>query len=57
MNNNECTCDSGLPSEPLFDGYGIYLCRVCPKCEQEKLSKFRPDIFSRYDCDEDIDQD
>ena len=37
-----------------FDGYGIFLCRVCDKCRAEKLRKFRGDIFDRYETCEEI---
>ena len=57
MSDNTCTCESGLQSERLYDGHGIYLCRVCPACESDKLSRFRPDIFEQYECDEPIDSD
>lgn len=52
-----CHCGSSLESRAIYDGYGIYLCRVCDSCEQEKISKYRRNIFERYDCDEDIDSD
>lgn len=55
--SNECTCGSGENAEAIYDGYGIYLCRVCDFCRDEKLSKYRSSIFERYDCDEDIDDD
>jgi len=53
----ECNCGSGLLAEPQFDGYGIFLCSACPKCEEQKLGKFRSDIFERYDTDEPIEPD
>jgi len=31
------------------DAQGIPLCRVCHKCEKEKLSGYRPEILSGYD--------
>jgi hypothetical protein len=37
-----------------YDGYGIELCRVCEKCEREKMRKYRHDIHTRYECDEPI---
>ena len=37
------------------DGYGIPMARVCDKCVLEKVSRFRADIFTRYECDEVID--
>ena len=56
-NNMKCECGSNKETEAVYDGYGIYLCRVCEDCRGEKLSKYRRDIFERYDCDEDIDDD
>jgi hypothetical protein len=49
-----CPCGSGEFPEALQDGYGIFMCYCCPKCKTAQLSHFRPDIFERYDCDEDI---
>jgi len=40
-----------------YDGQGIYLCRVCDRCEREKLATFRPEILRPYtqaDVDEPI---
>lgn len=54
---NECGCGSGSPSFPIYDGYGIYLARVCHFCETYVVGKFRSDIFENYECDEDIDGD
>ena len=31
------------------DAQGIPLCSVCDKCEQVKLSQYRPEILSGYD--------
>ncbi len=39
------------------DAQGIYLCRVCPKCEKQKLAGYRPEILTGYsqaDVDEPI---
>jgi hypothetical protein len=36
------------------DGHGIFLTFVCSKCEAEKMARFRPDIMTRYQCDESI---
>lgn len=52
-----CNCGSGFPRHPIHDGYGIFLTYVCEACEQTKLEGFRPDIMTRYACDEDIDSD
>ena len=40
-----------------YDGYGIELCRVCEKCEEIKLSRYRSDIMERYECDEPIESE
>lgn len=47
-------CDSGLEHWAIYDGHGIYLTRVCEKCEEETLKRYRPDIFERYEADEPI---
>lgn len=42
------------------DARGIPLCRVCERCHDEKLSRYRPEILSGYnqlDVDEPIDPD
>lgn len=53
----KCPCGSGLFPERQFDGHSIFLCYTCDKCEREKLSKYRRDIFEQYECDEPIDED
>ena len=55
--NEKCSCGSGETPYPIYDGYGIYLSRVCSDCEPKVLSKFRKDILEAYDCDEPIDED
>lgn len=43
-----------------YDGRGIPLCRVCSRCEKEKLARYRPEILSWYsqsDVDEQIEED
>jgi hypothetical protein len=55
-----CLCGSGLNSHMLMDGRGIYLCRVCAKCEQRKRAQYRPVIFTSYtqaDVDEPIEEE
>jgi hypothetical protein len=49
-----CFCGSGEQRRPIYDGYGIFLTNVCDKCERAKLKEFRQDIFTRYECDEQI---
>lgn len=42
------------------DCHGIPLCRVCPDCEEEQLSRYRPEVFTGYsqaDIDEQIEED
>jgi len=53
----ECGCGSGLSRYPLYDGYGIFLCYACERCEKQKLKGFRPDIMERYETDENIEND
>lgn len=44
----------------LFDGRGIYCCRVCPKCVDEKTARYRLEImdpsqpYTQADVDEPI---
>jgi hypothetical protein len=45
---NHHTKDDGI-SYWVNDARGIPLARVCPKCEDEKLAKFRPEILTGYD--------
>lgn len=53
----ECPCGSGDFPTPLQDGYGIFLCYACPKCEAKKLAGYRKDIFEQYETDEQIEED
>lgn len=42
------------------DGRGIELCRVCGKCEREKLSHYAPEVLGHYtsaDVDESIEEE
>lgn len=51
-----CPCGSGENSWWENDARGIPLARVCVKCEQKVLSKYRPEVLTnpRYECDEPI---
>ena len=51
-----CSCGSGELSHWEYDARGIPLARVCPKCREEKLAKYRPEVLtdSNYECDEPI---
>lgn len=44
-----CNCGSGKDSWWEYDYQGIELDRVCDSCVKEKLSKYRPEILSKYD--------
>jgi hypothetical protein len=39
-----------------YDARGIPLCRVCQRCEAEKLKAYRPDVLDNpnYEADEPI---
>lgn len=54
-----CPCGSGLTSRWANDARGIPLARVCPKCREQKLSGYRPEVLtdSNYDADEPIEGD
>ena len=54
-----CRCGSGLPSSWAVDARGIELARVCPRCEEQALAGFRPEVFhdGSYELDEDVDPD
>lgn len=51
-----CECGSGNESHWAHDAKGIPLTRVCPACEKEKLSHYRPEVLtdSNYEADEPI---
>lgn len=57
ITHRPCECGSGLYPSALLDGHGIFLTFACERCRKEKLSHFRPDIMSRYGCDEPIEPD
>lgn len=54
-----CNCGSGFEAEQVFDARGIFVTNVCDQCRKEKLSKYRPDIFtdSGYLTDEPVEED
>jgi hypothetical protein len=49
-----CGCGSGLDPHWESDGYGIPLFLACPKCWKKERSKYRSDVFERYETDEPI---
>jgi hypothetical protein len=53
-----CHCGSGLERHAEKDARGIFLCYVCEKCRDEKLSHYRPDVLTdpNYWHDEPIDE-
>jgi hypothetical protein len=53
----QCPCGSDEYPDAQRDGYGIFLCYTCSKCEQEKMSKYRSDIMERYETDEQIEEE
>lgn len=52
-----CNCGSGQRSWWEYDARGIPLTRVCPKCRESQLAKYRPEVLtdSNYLADEPID--
>lgn len=54
-----CHCDSGEERYPLFDARGIFVSYVCERCEEEKKSHYRLDIFedSNYWADEPVENE
>ena len=44
-----CPCGSGEYGEPLYDARGIYVSKVCEKCEAKIKAGFRSDIFTDSD--------
>lgn len=64
QDNYTHTCIKGILSTEYAwwarDAQGIELCKVCDKCEDFKLSHYRPEILSGYnqlDVDEQIESD
>jgi hypothetical protein len=47
-------CQCGNNGEWINDGHGIPLAIVCDSCKSQVLSRYRPDIMERYECDEPI---
>ena len=52
--NKLCGCNSGEERYEYKDGHGIFLFFACSKCYDQKRSRYRDDIFERYQCDEPI---
>lgn len=50
---------SDEPGWWVNDAQGIPLCKVCQRCEREKLAQYRPEVLIGYtqaDVDEPIDE-
>ncbi len=54
-----CNCGSGQVRRQLVDARGIFCGYVCDRCEAEKSSVFRREIFfdANYEADEEVDGD
>jgi hypothetical protein len=54
-----CTCGSKLYPQWQYDARGIELCKTCPKCHDERMSGYRPDVLTdnQYWADEPIEED
>jgi hypothetical protein len=49
-----CSCGSGKNRCAIYDGYNIFLTFTCEDCHEKRISRFRPDIFTRYKTEERI---
>ena len=57
LKHHQCRLDPDVDySWEEYDARGIYLSRVCDKCEKAKLSQYRPEVLSNanYWADEEI---
>lgn len=54
----KCPCGSGQGAEAVYDARNIFVTFACDKCREERLSKYRPEIFTdpEYWTDEPIDE-
>lgn len=59
MDERTCPCGSDEYPVDLCDARGIYCCKVCSDCREEKESRYRPEVLSDpdYECDEPIEPD
>jgi hypothetical protein len=59
--SDECQHTKGDGSWWEYDGRGIPLCRVCDKCQEQRLSRYRPEIlrgwYAQSEMDEPIEND
>jgi len=58
-NARPCSCGSGQPSWWEHDARGIELARVCPRCVDRVLARYRPEVLHDAGCelDEDVEPD
>ena len=52
-----CNCGSKKCKEAQYDGHGLFLTYTCEDCHAKKMSGYRSDIHSQYECDEPIEAD
>ena len=55
----KCPCGSGMYSTDHHDARGLFLVRACPRCEDQKLGQFRPEVLTNfnYEADEPIEEE
>ena len=56
MTIRTCSWGAGQLPRPSYDARNIFVAYVCDECHEDKLSGYRPEIFtdSRYEADEPI---
>ena len=54
-----CSCGSGEWSRTVYDAHGIYIAKMCDRCERDRLKAYRPEVLTdrNYECCEDVDND
>jgi len=59
IDRGHCPCGSGLWSSWAHDARGVELARVCPRCEEQVLACYRPEVLydGSYELDEDVEPD
>ena len=43
---DKCTCGSGELPEAVHDARGIFPAYACDRCREQRLSDYRPEIFT-----------
>ena len=56
MSLKACSCGSGLARDAIHDARGIFVAYACDGCREERLGRYRPEIFEdpNYAADEPI---